>query len=177
MKGERRTGFWLQLASNHWAHILCIQQRTKYCAYQWKQTLYDCICILVVLSVFYFGRCFFCLFCPFILAVVLCLLFWPLFCLSFLSFYFGRCIVSFILAVVLSVFFVLNDSPPPCSVLCHTFQILPSITLYLHLSNRLSPPGISWGLSLVAYAPASCNRRKQAIMVIRENRSAAPQGI
>jgi hypothetical protein len=36
-----------------------------------------------------------------------------------------------------------DDSPTPCSVLCHTFQILPSITLYLHLSNKVSPPGIS----------------------------------
>ena len=39
--------------------------------------------------------------------------------------------------------------PPPCSVLCHTFQILPSITLYLHLSNRISPPGISWSSSWI----------------------------
>ena len=29
-----------------------------------------------------------------------------------------------------------DDSPPPCSVLCHTFQILPSITLYLNLSSK-----------------------------------------
>ena len=40
-----------------------------------------------------------------------------------------------------------DDSPPPCSVLCHSFQILPSITLYLHLSNKVSPPGISWSSS------------------------------
>ena len=40
-----------------------------------------------------------------------------------------------------------DDTPPPCSVLCHMFQILPSITLYLHLSNKISPPGISWSSS------------------------------
>ena len=40
-----------------------------------------------------------------------------------------------------------DDSPPSCSVLCHTFQILLSIALYLHLSNKFSPPGMSWSSS------------------------------
>ena len=67
-----------------------------------------CSSLFVFLS-FYFGRC------------IVCLLFWPLYCLFFILavvlsvFYFGRCIVcllfwplyclSFILAVVLSVFY------------------------------------------------------------------------
>ena len=60
-----------------------------------------CSSLFVFLS-FYFGRC------------IVCLLFWPLYCL----FYFGRCLIClfcpFILAVVLSVFFLLSFWPLYC---------------------------------------------------------------
>ena len=77
-----------------------------------------CSSLFVFLS-FYFGRCIVCLlFWPlyclfFILAVVLsvfyfgrcivCLLFWPLYCLSFLSFYFGRCTVCLFCSFILAI--------------------------------------------------------------------------